>query len=53
MLAGADHLLSSRGDAAYVANTLASWAELYFDMSSPLASGGGHRGVSAGLNANA
>jgi uncharacterized OsmC-like protein/alpha-beta hydrolase superfamily lysophospholipase len=28
-LAGADHLLSRRGDAAYVANVIAAWAERY------------------------
>jgi uncharacterized OsmC-like protein/fermentation-respiration switch protein FrsA (DUF1100 family) len=31
-LAGADHLLSRRGDAAYVANVIAAWAERYLDM---------------------
>ena len=31
-LAGADHLLSRRGDAAYVANMIAAWAERYLDM---------------------
>ena len=30
-LAGADHLLSKRGDAVYVANVLAAWAERYLD----------------------
>jgi uncharacterized OsmC-like protein/alpha-beta hydrolase superfamily lysophospholipase len=31
-LAGADHLLSRRSDAAYVANVIAAWAERYVDM---------------------
>jgi uncharacterized OsmC-like protein/alpha-beta hydrolase superfamily lysophospholipase len=31
-LAGADHLLSGRADAAYVANVIAAWAERYLDM---------------------
>jgi uncharacterized OsmC-like protein/alpha-beta hydrolase superfamily lysophospholipase len=31
-LAGADHLLSRRSDAAYVANVLAAWAERYLEM---------------------
>jgi uncharacterized OsmC-like protein/fermentation-respiration switch protein FrsA (DUF1100 family) len=31
-LAGADHLLSRHGDAAYVANVIAAWAERYLDM---------------------
>ncbi|HVY56258.1 MAG TPA: bifunctional alpha/beta hydrolase/OsmC family protein [Xanthobacteraceae bacterium] len=30
-LAGADHLLSRRADAVYVANVLAAWAERYLD----------------------
>ena len=30
-LAGADHLLSKRSDAVYVANVLAAWAERYLD----------------------
>jgi putative redox protein len=30
-LAGADHLLSRRDDAAYVANVIAAWAERYLD----------------------
>ncbi|MPZ40220.1 MAG: alpha/beta fold hydrolase [Rhizobiales bacterium] len=30
-LAGADHLLSTRSDAVYVANVLAAWAERYLD----------------------
>jgi uncharacterized OsmC-like protein/alpha-beta hydrolase superfamily lysophospholipase len=31
-LAGADHMLSRRSDAAYVANVIAAWAERYLDM---------------------
>jgi uncharacterized OsmC-like protein/alpha-beta hydrolase superfamily lysophospholipase len=31
-LAGADHLLSRRSDAVYVANVIAAWAERYLDM---------------------
>ncbi len=31
-LTGADHLLSRSGDAAYVANVIAAWAERYLDM---------------------
>jgi uncharacterized OsmC-like protein/alpha-beta hydrolase superfamily lysophospholipase len=31
-LAGADHLLSRSGDAVYVANVIAAWAERYLDM---------------------
>jgi uncharacterized OsmC-like protein/fermentation-respiration switch protein FrsA (DUF1100 family) len=31
-LAGADHLLSRKSDAAYVANVIAAWAERYLDM---------------------
>src|SRR5262245_31695173 len=31
-LAGADHLLSGRSDAAYVANVIRAWAERYLDM---------------------
>jgi putative redox protein len=31
-LAGADHLLSARGDAVYVANVLSAWVERYLDM---------------------
>ncbi len=30
-LAGADHLLSSKGDAVYVANVIAAWADRYLD----------------------
>jgi uncharacterized OsmC-like protein/pimeloyl-ACP methyl ester carboxylesterase len=31
-LAGADHFLSRRSDAAYVVNVIAAWAERYLDM---------------------
>jgi len=31
-LAGADHLLSKRSDAIYVANVIAAWAERYFEQ---------------------
>ena len=31
-LAGADHLLSQRSDAVYVANVIAAWAERYLDQ---------------------
>lgn len=31
-LAGADHLLSERGDAVYVANVIAAWAERYLEQ---------------------
>jgi putative redox protein len=31
-LAGADHLLSRRGDAAYAASVIAAWAERYLDV---------------------
>jgi uncharacterized OsmC-like protein/alpha/beta superfamily hydrolase len=31
-LAGADHLLSKKSDAIYVANVIAAWAERYFDQ---------------------
>jgi uncharacterized OsmC-like protein/alpha-beta hydrolase superfamily lysophospholipase len=34
-LDGADHLLSRRSDAAYVANMIAAWAERYLDMAPP------------------
>jgi uncharacterized OsmC-like protein len=35
-LAGADHLLSRKEDAAYVANVIAAWAERYLDMTMPM-----------------
>jgi putative redox protein len=34
-LVGADHLLSRKEDAAYVANVLAAWADRYLDMPMP------------------
>jgi uncharacterized OsmC-like protein/pimeloyl-ACP methyl ester carboxylesterase len=34
-LTGADHLLSKRSDAIYVAHVLAAWAERYLDMAEP------------------
>jgi putative redox protein len=34
-LAGADHLLSRRSDAAYVANVIAAWAERYLELPAP------------------
>jgi uncharacterized OsmC-like protein/pimeloyl-ACP methyl ester carboxylesterase len=34
-LAGADHLVSRREDAAYVANVLAAWAERYLEAAPP------------------
>src|SRR5262249_10219611 len=34
-LAGADHLLSRRSDAAYVANVIAAWAKRYLDLPEP------------------
>jgi uncharacterized OsmC-like protein/alpha-beta hydrolase superfamily lysophospholipase len=34
-LDGADHLLSRRADAGYVANVIAAWAERYLDMPAP------------------
>jgi putative redox protein len=36
-LTGADHLLSRRTDAAYVANVVAAWAERYLEMPAPAA----------------
>jgi putative redox protein len=35
-LAGADHLLSRRSDASYVANVIAAWAERYLDLAAPM-----------------
>ena len=35
-LADADHLLSRRGDAIYVAHVVAAWAKRYLDMPEPL-----------------
>ena len=34
-LAGADHLLSGKRDAAYVAGVISAWAERYLDLASP------------------
>ena len=34
-LAGSDHLLSGKRDAAYVADVIAAWAERYVDLASP------------------
>ena len=34
-LAGADHLLSGKRDAAYVADVIAAWAERYVDLAQP------------------
>jgi uncharacterized OsmC-like protein/alpha-beta hydrolase superfamily lysophospholipase len=34
-LTGADHLLTRRSDAVYVANVLAAWAERYLDAATP------------------
>ena len=34
-LAGADHLLTARRDAAYVADVIAAWVERYFDPAAP------------------
>jgi uncharacterized OsmC-like protein/alpha/beta superfamily hydrolase len=39
-LAGADHLLSRKEDAAYVANVIAAWAERYLDMTAPIENAG-------------
>jgi uncharacterized OsmC-like protein/alpha-beta hydrolase superfamily lysophospholipase len=36
-LAGADHLLSRKEDAAYVAHVIAAWAERYLDVAMPMA----------------
>jgi uncharacterized OsmC-like protein/pimeloyl-ACP methyl ester carboxylesterase len=44
-LAGADHLLSSRRDAAYVANVIAAWTERYLDMAPAEAAGQGDPGL--------
>ena len=42
-LADADHLLSRRADAVYVANVLAAWAERYLDATPAAASAGAER----------
>jgi uncharacterized OsmC-like protein/alpha-beta hydrolase superfamily lysophospholipase len=45
-LAGADHLLTRRSDAVYVANVLAAWAERYLDaVPAPKARADGPRNV--------
>jgi putative redox protein len=44
-LTGADHLLSRRSDAAYVANVIAAWAERYLDMPEPVAEPAAEPGV--------
>ena len=41
-LAGADHLLSKKADAAYVANVIAAWAERYLELPSVEAGGETH-----------
>jgi len=40
-LAGADHLLSRRSDAAYVANVIHAWAERYLEEPQPVSEGAG------------
>jgi fermentation-respiration switch protein FrsA (DUF1100 family) len=40
-LAGADHLLSRRSDAAYVANVIHAWAERYLEASQPASEAAG------------
>jgi uncharacterized OsmC-like protein/fermentation-respiration switch protein FrsA (DUF1100 family) len=40
-LAGADHLLSRRSDAAYVANVIHAWAERYLEASLPASEAAG------------
>jgi putative redox protein len=45
-LAGADHLLSRKSDAAYVANVIAAWGERYLDMlPQEMADGAGEAGL--------
>jgi uncharacterized OsmC-like protein/alpha-beta hydrolase superfamily lysophospholipase len=48
-LAGADHLLSRRSDAAYVASVIAAWAERYLDMTPQEADGADEAAVGAPL----
>lgn len=43
-LAGADHLLSQKGDAVYVANVIAAWAERYLDRPETAAAAEGEAG---------
>ena len=47
-LAGADHLLSKKGDAVYVANVIAAWAERYLDRAGGHDRGGGRGRPRAG-----
>jgi putative redox protein len=44
-LAGADHLLTRKSDAVYVANVMAAWAERYLDPPKPVAAAEGPRNV--------
>ena len=44
-LAGADHLLSQRRDAEYVANVIAAWAERYLDQPESVAKAESESGV--------
>ena len=47
-LAGADHLLSKAGDAVYVANVIAAWADRYLDQPGSHDRGGGRGRSGAG-----
>jgi uncharacterized OsmC-like protein/alpha-beta hydrolase superfamily lysophospholipase len=44
-LAGADHLLSKKSDAVYVANVIAAWAERYLDRPASVAQAESETGV--------
>jgi uncharacterized OsmC-like protein/esterase/lipase len=44
-LAGADHLLSKKSDAIYVANLIAAWAERYLDVPASVAKAQSEAGV--------
>ena len=44
-LAGADHLLSKKSDAVYVANVIAAWAERYLDVPASVAKAQSEAGV--------
>ncbi len=44
-LAGADHLLSKKSDAVYVANVVASWAERYLDKPTEVAKAESEPGI--------
>ena len=44
-LAGADHLLSKKSDAIYVANVIAAWAERYLDVPASVAKAQSEAGV--------